>query len=410
MKQIQELLQERRQRGLEIAKTKRIINKDGVWLVPSATSLNKTYQVTLTIEGAKCTCEDFKERGLMCKHAFAVEYTITKTLNKDGSTTITETKKTTYPQDWKAYDDASEQQKEIFQKLLNDLCNTIDEQPYSFGRPRMPMRDMVFASALKVFSTFSLRRFATDSRETQAKGYIVKAPDYSTVAKYMESVDMTPVLKELLQLSALPLKTVENDSFSIDSSGFSPHKFSRWFDHKWGAKGKETEKRLFYKAHIIVGNNTYIVCNAEVTSQFVADPIMLPQLVQEVKRNFNVKEIDGDKAYSSRNNLELLDKLGIVPMIPFKSNSSKKPKGSRIWRDMYNYFAYHREAFLERYHQRSNVETAFFMIKSKFGDYLRSKTETACINEVYLKLICHNICCLIQEAFELGIQVNFKSV
>ena len=410
MKQIQELLQERRQRGLEIAKTKHIINKDGVWLVPSATSLNKTYQVTLTIEGAKCTCEDFKERGLMCKHAFAVEYTITKTLNKDGSTTITETKKTTYPQDWKAYDDASEQQKEIFQKLLNDLCNTIDEQPYSFGRPKMPMRDMVFASALKVFSTFSLRRFATDSRETQAKGYIVKAPDYSTVAKYMESVDMTPVLKELLQLSALPLKTVENDSFSIDSSGFSPHKFSRWFDHKWGAKGKETEKRLFYKAHIIVGNNTHIVCNAEVTSQFVADPIMLPQLVQEVKRNFDIREIDGDKAYSSRNNLELLDKLGIVPMIPFKSNSSKKPKGSRIWRDMYNYFAYHREAFLERYHQRSNVETAFFMIKSKFGDYLRSKTETACINEIYLKLICHNICCLIQEVFERGIQVNFKSV
>ncbi len=137
---------------------------------------------------------------------------------------------------------------------------------------------------------------------------------------------------------------------------------------------------------------------------------MLPQLVQEVKRNFNVKEIDGDKAYSSRNNLELLGKLGIVPIIPFKSNSSKKPKGSRIWRDMYNYFAYHREAFLERYHQRSNVETAFFMIKSKFGDYLRSKTETACINEVYLKLICHNICCLIQEVFERGIQVNFKSV
>ena len=152
------------------------------------------------------------------------------------------------------------------------------------------MRDMVFASALKVFSTFSLRRFVTDSRETQAKGYIVKAPDYSTVSKYMESVDMTPVLKELLQLSALPLKTVENDSFSIDSPGFSPHKFSRWFDHKWGAKGKETEKRLFYKAYIIVGNNTHIVCNAEVTSQFVADPIMLPQLIQEVKRNFDIRE------------------------------------------------------------------------------------------------------------------------
>jgi hypothetical protein len=52
---------------------------------------------------------------------------------------------------------------------------------------------------------------------------------------------------------------------------------------------------------------------------------------------------------------------------------------------MYNYFDYHGEAFLERYHQRSNVETAFFMIKGKLGDYLRSKTETACIKEIYLK-------------------------
>ena len=120
-----------------------------------------------------------------------------------------------------------------------------------------------------------------------------------------------------------------------------------------------------------------------------------------------MKELDGDKAYSSRNNLALLDKLGIVPMIPFRDNSTKKPKGSRIWRDMYNYFTYNREAFLERYHQRSNIETAFFMIKSKFSDYVRSKNDTACINEIYLKLICHNLCCVIQESFELGIQANF---
>jgi transposase len=267
---------------------------------------------------------------------------------------------------------------------------------------------MVFASALKVYSTFSLRRFGTDKKEAQSKGYLIKAPDYSTVAKYMESQDMTPILKEILELSALPLKTVENDSFSIDSSGFSPHKFSRWFDHKWGAKGKESEKKLFYKAHIVVGNKTHIICGAEITSQFVADPIMLPQLVQEVKRNFDVNAVMGDKAYSSRKNFELLNKLEIVPMIPFKSNSTKTPKGSRIWRDMYNYFAYHREAFLERYHARSNVETAFFMIKSKFSEYVRSKTDTACINEIYLKLIYHNLCCVIQETFELGIQANFN--
>ncbi len=62
MKQIQELLQERKQRGLEIAKTKHIINKDGVWLVPSASNPRKIYQVRLTLEGGICDCEDFAKR------------------------------------------------------------------------------------------------------------------------------------------------------------------------------------------------------------------------------------------------------------------------------------------------------------------------------------------------------------
>jgi len=400
---------ERKQRGIEIAKTEKIENKNGIWFVPSASNPHKTYEVVLGIDGAKCNCEDFKERGLKCKHQWAVWITLTKTRTIDSRGTITETttKKVVYSQSWKAYTEATEHQKELFQKLLNDLCNTIEEPAYTFGRPKMPMRDMVFSSALKVYSTFSLTRFRSDNKEAQSKGYLTKTPDSTTIAKYMESEAMTPILKEILQLSAMPLKAVENNSFSIDSSGFSPNKFSRWYDYKWG---KTRDRKLFYKAHILVGNKTHIVCGAEITSQFVADTTMLPQLVAEVKQNFNVGELAGDKAYSSRSNLECLDKLGIVPMILFKENATKKPKGSQIWKDMYNYFTYHREAFLEKYHQRSNVESAFFMIKSKFSDYVRSKTDTACINEIYLKLICHNLCVVIQETFELGIQANFGVV
>jgi hypothetical protein len=47
------------------------------------------------------------------------------------------------------------------------------------------------------------------------------------------------------------------------------------------------------------------------------------------------------------------------------------------------------------------------MIKSKFGDSVRSKTEVAQINEVLLKVLCHNICVVIQEMFELGIEPDF---
>jgi transposase len=65
--------------------------------------------------------------------------------------------------------------------------------------------------------------------------------------------------------------------------------------------------------------------------------------------------------------------------------------------------------FLEYYHKRSNAETTFHMIKSKFGDSVRSETEVAQINEVLLKVLCHNICVVIQEMFELGIESSYFS-
>jgi hypothetical protein len=43
----------------------------------------------------------------------------------------------------------------------------------------------------------------------------------------------------------------------------------------------------------------------------------------------------------------------------------------------------------------------------EFGNSVRSKTEAAMINEVLCKILCHNICCLIQEQCELGIEPIF---
>ena len=54
-----------------------------------------------------------------------------------------------------------------------------------------------------------------------------------------------------------------------------------------------------------------------------------------------------------------------------------------------------------------NAETTFHMIRSKYGDAVRSKTEVAQVNEVLLKVLCHNICVVIQEMFELGIAPSF---
>ena len=44
------------------------------------------------------------------------------------------------------------------------------------------------------------------------------------------------------------------------------------------------------------------------------------------------------------------------------------------------------------------------MIKAKYGGFVRSKTPVAQYNEVLSKVLCHNIYCLIQQAYELGIE------
>jgi hypothetical protein len=48
---------------------------------------------------------------------------------------------------------------------------------------------------------------------------------------------------------------------------------------------------------------------------------------------------------------------------------------------MYHLYHFKREEFLPHYHKRSNVESTFMAIKSKFGDGVRSRNDVAQINE-----------------------------
>ena len=78
-----------------------------------------------------------------------------------------------------------------------------------------------------------------------------------------------------------------------------------------------------------------------------------------------------------------------------------------LFEKMFHYYSLHKEEYMEHYHKRSNIESANSMIKAKFRDHVRSKTDAAMTNEVLCKLLCHNICVLIQSQCELGIEATF---
>ena len=49
-------------------------------------------------------------------------------------------------------------------------------------------------------------------------------------------------------------------------------------------------------------------------------------------------------------------------------------------------------------------------MKRKFGDTLRSKTLVAQRNELLLKVLCHNIVCVVHEIHESGVAAMFPAL
>ena len=125
----------------------------------------------------------------------------------------------TYPQNWPAYNAAQTTEKDKFQVLLHGLCAGLATAPRGRGRPPVPLPDAVFAAVYKVYSTLSGRRFMSDLREAHNRGYISRVPCYNTIFNILETDDLFPILRFLVEWSALPLTALE-ENFAIDSSGF----------------------------------------------------------------------------------------------------------------------------------------------------------------------------------------------
>lgn len=335
-----------------------------------------------------------------------MEFVIKREEKPDGTIITTKAVKVTYNQGWNTYDNAQMHEQERFLILLKDLCNGITQPEQTFGRPRLPLSDVVFGTAYKVYSTMSGRRFMSNIREAETKDLIDKFPSFASNARYLENPDLTPLLKNLIEQSATPLKAVETD-FAVDSSGFASSVYDRWFDHKWGKMRREVK---WIKTHLICGVKTHIVTSVEVHATETADSPQFTKLLDATSKTFTIKEVSADKAYSSKHILRAIDAVHGTPYIPFKSYS-KGTQGHKpycgLWHKMWHFYSFNREAFLQHYHKRSNVESTFSMIKAKFGANVRSKSPTAQVNEVLCKILCHNICVLIQSIYELGLEPTF---
>jgi len=382
-----------------LAKSKQIHEfKPGLFIVPSQAH-GGSYVVDT--EARTCTCADHATTGQACKHMWAAEIRMGRVEVPEGTTLVTPNKPT-YRQNWTSYNAAQTNEKEQFEILLRDLVKgVVQPAPKKTGRPALRLSDIVYSAIFKAYSTVSGRRASTDIRECEQKGMIRRAPHYNSVFRYMEDASLTPILRGLVEQSAMPLRAVETD-FAIDATGFSTCNYVRWFDER----GMEKKTQTWVKAHAMVGVKTHVITAAEVTHGNQHDSPLLPMLTERTAKNFTMREVSADKGYLSHANYEAIERVGATPFIMFKENSIAGD-GPAIWKKLFHLYSFQRDEFLAHYHKRSNSETVFSAVKRKFGPSLRSRLEIAQFNETFCKLIAHNIVMVAHSIHELGIAPQF---
>jgi len=391
----------REERGKAIAKNGNVKKVNDHSFKVKSQAGKGAYEVKATPNGMTCTCPDFVYRGGKCKHITATRYYLE--IEKDTPHgTVTEKVHLTYTQAWNAYNEAQKAEIKLFDELLKDLVKAIPEPDQTMGRPRLSLQETLFCSIQKVYSQLSSRRASGLFQNATERGQINHAPHFNSPSKLFNNEEMTPILHELVTLSALPVAGIEND-FSVDSTGFRTTTFNAYNGVKHGQK----KEHHWVKAHLCAGVKTNVVAAVAITDSNGGDSPQFGPLVKKTAEGFAINEVSADMAYSSRLNLQLAANAGGKAYIPFKKSATGRAGGSALWKKMFHYFQLNRDDFMEHYHKRSNIEATNAAIKRKFGETLKSKNPVAQVNELLAKIIAYNLTVVIHEMYENGINPDF---
>ncbi len=294
-------------------------------------------------------------------------------------------------------------EKEVFQKLLSSLCAGIEQPAYKGdGRPALPLSDVIFSGALKVYTLFSSDRVTSDVRSAQRDGLIEVVPHPNTILRVLRMPETVPVLKRLVEESAMPLRMIEVD-FAADGTGIGTKNYVRWFDTK---HGKERREKVWLKLHIMVGVKTLVITGVEVTPGNKNDSPELPSLIAQTARNFNMREVSADLGYYGKKNLHAIVNAGAAPYIPFKP-TSRPDRKDQLWTRNLAYFVANQPEWMAHYHKRSLSESLFSSVKRVLGSTVKAKSFDGQVSEVYLKVLAHNLRMLVHAMYELGIDPTF---
>lgn len=215
------------------------------------------------------------------------------------------------------------------------------------------------------------------------KQYYTDLPGHSVIHRGMQKLSTKYIRKVMNRVNTSIRRKKMN--IAVDSTGFSTGNSSIWYDIRIKRRNKRKD---CVKLHISIDVDTGVIQWFTVTKWNRHDSKEFENLVKYLPELGNVL---GDKAYSSRNNCQIVADKNGKPYLCFKDNATSKAKGKPAWITSIWEYKNDKEAWLTVYYLRSIIESVFSSIKKRWGSFLKSKKKWMQKKELALKVLAYNI-------------------
>jgi transposase len=242
----------------------------------------------------------------------------------------------------------------------------------------------LFMLVYKQFRKFTYKELLEDlSDNITLRAYLGlhKLPDYTTLIKFAKRIP-SKIFENLIVAFSKFIKQPEK--VAIDGTGISLDNAS---PHYCKRIGKSYKKRPFLKLSVIVEIKHYLILQFKIRKKARHDVIDAYPMVKKLAKLYKPEFLYGDRGYDAEKLFKLVfEKLGAYPLILQKRLEVPKHKRKGRYRketiDVFDY---------GEYLQRNKVETAFSILKRKFGFSIRSKNVKNQKVEAMSRIIAYNI-------------------
>jgi Transposase DDE domain len=178
--------------------------------------------------------------------------------------------------------------------------------------------------------------------------------------------------------------TIVVDASSLTTSS----KKGKYIEDRW-----KKERREYLKLHITVDVKSKQIVSFRVTKGTVHDSKKFIPMIKEISKHHNIRKTYADKAYDSKTNFNLLDKMHIEPVISIRKNANGKTRNCKSRNELVHLIqkiGYEKYKQLKNTGQRWIAEVVFSSLKRVLGEHLLSRKFSMQKVESTLKIILYN--------------------